>query len=359
MPREACPIPEIFTLCPGVIADTVRGVTYLMNPHHGIDAVDLSSGRLLWRTSAGAKPLLVDGDRLIAQAEVRSRPDVLRLIVLDRAREGAAGRVADVALPGAAWVGIDDGPGASFQVEAHMLAGKLVVAWTSSARPLTGVAPPSDIGPADHTATGTARIDLDTGRVESVAPTGVTPPPACPLPDTLARQVESAELPHRPWRAGGALALVVAHAHARLVLKRWQLESGAPLADVTLAGDGFVAWRVSADRQHVLVSKAATSDVPVWEEYAWSIYSLASGERVAISRSHSSADWFFLLRRDLVHESRPFGRRIGERWVDEPRRVRAFDLDTGRERWASALRDTTYRGPEPPHGGATPKAPPS
>lgn len=48
----------------------------------GIDADELSSGRLLWSTTIAAKPLLAFDDRLVTQAEAYN-PGSLPLVVFD------------------------------------------------------------------------------------------------------------------------------------------------------------------------------------------------------------------------------------------------------------------------------------
>jgi hypothetical protein len=58
-----------FGLAQGVIVNGKGSVVYLMNPEGGIDAVNLSGGAVLATTTRGAKPLLLYGDALLAQAE--------------------------------------------------------------------------------------------------------------------------------------------------------------------------------------------------------------------------------------------------------------------------------------------------
>src|SRR5215203_3122330 len=55
----------------GVVIAPRLGLAYVMHPGGGIDAVDLASGALRWRSDRAAKPLALSGDRLIAQAESR------------------------------------------------------------------------------------------------------------------------------------------------------------------------------------------------------------------------------------------------------------------------------------------------
>jgi hypothetical protein len=43
---------------PGVVVDPAAGRLYMMNPQGGIDAVEITSGKLLWTTKEAAKPLI-------------------------------------------------------------------------------------------------------------------------------------------------------------------------------------------------------------------------------------------------------------------------------------------------------------
>jgi hypothetical protein len=63
------PMNQSFTLVPGVVVDPVAGILYAMNPDGGIDAVDIPSGKVLWKATSAAKPLLVFDHRLVAQRE--------------------------------------------------------------------------------------------------------------------------------------------------------------------------------------------------------------------------------------------------------------------------------------------------
>src|SRR5947208_13252831 len=56
---------------PAGIADPAGRTGFLAGAGGGVDAVDLTTGDVLWQTTEAQRPLLVVGDRLYAQAGVR------------------------------------------------------------------------------------------------------------------------------------------------------------------------------------------------------------------------------------------------------------------------------------------------
>src|SRR5205823_4768852 len=58
-------------LLPCGVADAAGRTGYLSNPGGGIDAVDLLTGDLLWKSDEAQRPLLVVGGRLYAQAGLK------------------------------------------------------------------------------------------------------------------------------------------------------------------------------------------------------------------------------------------------------------------------------------------------
>jgi hypothetical protein len=339
------PNPGPFELRAGVVADPTRGALYLMNPRGGVDAVDVVAGELLWTTAEAARPLLLSGRSLLAQAEARDQPHVLRLVVLDADR-GARLAEGGIALPAGVAASIADGLGTSFEAHARPDQGDALVSWRFSRRPVTGVAPGPEAVPGDFRADGALRVDLATGRAEAVSPQALLEAPAGS--DALARLVESAAVPKGYWRAGD---IVAATARAPgLVLKRWDLTTGKPLDDVDILAEELVAQLPSADGRYLLVSTRVEPDPAAGQPYLWSVHAVETGNAVTRMRSEVSAVPFCVLAARLVHEARPSGRRVDGTWVERPLRLRAVELATGAEVWSRPLRDTAYRGPFPPRG---------
>jgi hypothetical protein len=151
----------------------------------------------------------------------------------------------------------------------------------------------------------------------------------------------------RPVRAGSVYAVAQRapiDGVERVVLRRWDAVTAEPRPDVTLASGSLAVPYVSADGTHVIVSARRGTA----EEYDWALYRLEDGARRAdlVQREAAPGD-FSVQGASLLRVSAPFGRRVGDAWVDEPRTVRLVDLTTAAETWTHAVRDTTYRGPAP------------
>jgi hypothetical protein len=337
-----------FEFRPGVIVDPDRPAVYLMKPQGGIDAVDLSSGKLVWTTTQAAKPLLLYGNLLVAQAEVSGRSGVLRIVGLNTKDGGKIGPHADVELPEGVSASIEDGLGTSFRASARIHEGALIVSWLFSEQPISGAYLGAD-ATAPRQVTGVARIELETGRVDPLASDKAPPPNGRQLPDNIARLVESGALPGRLWRVGNILvtpARIRDKDGERIILKRWDGETGETLPEITFFSNGLTIRYPSADNRHLLMSKLVETDPQV--KYLWVIFSLETGTRVAEVRNFEPAAWFFISGSSLIHEVQPQSRLVKGVGIEEPRKLRAINLESGAELWNWPIRDTAYRGSYPP-----------
>ena len=131
----------------------------------GISAIDLRSGRDLWTIDLAARPVLVIGDRLIAEDRTQSQDNALQFAMLDITRQGAIDRRIDpIVLPG--WVSVSD-PDRQFEYDAWTTDGRLVIDWRAESHYSGGAAPPpSVIAEAERAGRGRVRVDLETGSVE-------------------------------------------------------------------------------------------------------------------------------------------------------------------------------------------------
>ena len=298
-------------LHPGVVVDAVGGTGYLMkSPQGGIQAVDLLAGNVRWESAAAAKPLLLAGDTLVAQAPAVPSGDLI-VVTLD-ARRGTQTDQITVPLPAGARALVVDGPSQSFRVEAFRAAdGSVVVNWTAEdGGSLQGVAPPElDAGQGDpgkalvaestiETLHGAARLDLSAHR-------------AVPL-----SEAESASLRPRQPQVKAAL------------------KAGGPPAFA------------SADGRHVLHSERL-SHGNAQARYHWSITD-ANGAAVGGFDAPISMAPFVVSGSQLFYVEMPSGRKQGASFISEPLRLRALDARTGAELWHASVVDSEYRGPFPP-----------
>jgi hypothetical protein len=313
----------------GVVADPAAERLYLMSPKGGIDAVGLASGNLLWTSKAADKPLAVFDDRLAAQAEAVPGSRSLPIILLDT----KSGRViSTIAVPmptGVMPPSIDDRMGTSSSVKARVEHDGLLVRWTVSSRGVSPIQRPVNV----RNESGAVLINLQTLKAVPLTSDDLaeaTLRSKISLDTTRLSGTEG--LYFQPRAAGRFLVSVKlgpASAGQDAVMKRWNADSGEPLRDIDL-GPGFVDSSVSADNSLFLAIRRTTGS-----GYVWSIYTIATGQRVAEVRlPDSSARSFFVWRSILIVRA------------DE---LRGVDLNTGTQIWTRALRDTSYHGTYPPH----------
>ena len=245
---------------------------------------------------------------------------------------------------------IDERLGESFSVRAWEDQGDLMVAWEYIEQDIGGTSPRPGDPPIVSRVEAAARVNLQSGSVESVA-TPVSPG-GHRLPPDVRERIELGEGWAAPWRIGDVVASVNDQAapstQRHVVLRRWDAKTGEPLPEQILFEGRPLAQLFSANRQYLLVSSQTDQNPVGWDRYLWSVFSLESGELVGTMHYHRSGDHFFVLGSTLFHLSRPFGRRVGDEWIEEPLKLRAVDLGSGTVLWSIPLRDTSYRGPRPP-----------
>jgi len=183
-------------------------------------------------------------------------------------------------------------------------------------------------------ASGVVRIDARSGHVEWARMGEAPPEPE--LPETVVRLVRSGELRPPVWRRGAVVAAIHKRGdkEGRVILSRWDRETGQALPDIVLLAAGLGLHLPSADGRFFLATKLAEPAGPARARFIWIIFSLETGERVAEFRNDLPEAPFFVWRSTLVHVVPPG--------------VRAIDLKTGAEVWSRPIRETRYRGPYPP-----------
>jgi hypothetical protein len=332
-----------FDLRRGVIVDGGREAIYLCEPGGAIEAVDLSAGRLLWSSTEAALPLTLDGHFLVAQTE-ETRPGRLPIAVLDVDAGGRRVIEAVIPLPDDIRATIADDQRRSFRVTALRDEDGFLISWTYTEHIIEGSTRDPQQPMPTHVVTGAAHVDLATARVVPVAATTVSRVRT----DAAAERIKSIEgLAQTPVRTGSVLSSVQGGRGGPLTLKRWDAVTGVALPDRELLQKAIVALP-SADQSVVLGSERVGEGGPEDPEYRWSIFSLETGERLAEIRRDVSAAPFFIWDSNVVFESRPYGYRIGEVWVDEPLKIRAVRFSRGVPVWDRAVRHLEYRGPVPP-----------
>lgn len=338
-----------FELVPGVVVDSARDALYLMSPGGGVEGLSVSSGNRLWASERAAKPLALHGDLLIAQVEQTKPGGGLEILMLDTTRAGSVRQQFRVELPAGVWAAVDDGLGRAFDARGQILNNAPFVSWTHTKSYSKGVAPKPD-EPLRQSQVAAYSLDLSSARMVAVEPSALAQA-VVPLPPAAQTWMNSENSFEAPAIAGSVVAATqvvggVTEPLGRLVLKRWDRSSGAELTDVELLRGPHILRLRSADGRHLLVTeRVAPND---FEEYEWSVFSIETGVRVGQLRHHQSHARFFVSGSTIVFEEPAFGHLDGDKWVKEPRRLRAAVLGSGSAVWEQKLRDTAYRGPFPP-----------
>lgn len=173
-------------LLPQGFAEPTGHTGFFASADGSIEAIDLANGKVLWRTHEAQRPLLIDGDHLLAQAGTKRNR--LRILRLNLNRHGECDFESDpVVFP--AWVVTGAAHGNSFTAHWQVQKHHLVLDWEASAWYAGTTRPtPAEEQAARKHASGIARIDLRTGQIE-IRPAEekhIPTPPA--LPDELEKK---------------------------------------------------------------------------------------------------------------------------------------------------------------------------
>lgn len=297
----------------GVVVDFAKGAAYVASAEGGIDAVQLSTGNVIWKTRDAAKPLLVKDGALLAQGRPGPKGE-LTLVTLDT-RQGAAKSRAEVALPGALRANLKNGPSQTFQAEAFVAADKtVVVSWTAEELTFRGMVPaPEDgLAPVKSAAVSTGKGKSWRGAVQVDMAKGRALPMAS----------EKAQALQEP-----ALALRAEGIRVRGL--------GTTTRELT-----------SLDGQHVLKSER-NPEGGLWTPYRWTVTDKA-GRVIGTADAPVSLTPFLVSGTRILYMAQPSVRKEGDKIVDQPLRLIAMDLVSGSEVWNSMVADSNYRGPFPP-----------
>ncbi len=309
----------------GVVVDPASGAAYVMSPGGGIEARDIATGNVLWKSDAAAKPLLAMDGSLVAQAPPNAAGDLV-VVTLD-ARKGSAKDRTEIKLPPGQRSQLTDGPSRSFRAQAFPSGdGSVIVSWTAEqGRALQGVAPPelevpqvdgskADAGAAERRAEilaaaherrrGAFRLDVASGKI-------------APVPFAEA----AAKAPSLSARIGGG-------------------------GGGDKAAGGVLGSLTSMDGRHVLTAERSSGEAR--NPYRWTVTDAATGAVAGTVDAPVSMAPFVVSGTRILYVAEPGMRKEGSQLVQKPLRLRALDLQTGAEMWEAPTVDPLYRGPLPP-----------
>jgi hypothetical protein len=176
---------------PRGIANPGTSRAYVHDMSGTLLALDLATGKILWRLSGGLRPLAVVADKLVA-ARVTA-PRTVEMVIVDT-DDGRLRRVTKP-LPLPNWVrpSMENSP--EFSLRAKPEDRSLIIDWAAEGHYQGGAPPSARVRQAyEHAAHGAARVDLETGELEILDENKQTqdasPPqsPPSPDPDVLEQQ---------------------------------------------------------------------------------------------------------------------------------------------------------------------------
>jgi hypothetical protein len=317
---------DSFQLTPGVIVDRNRNQLYLMSPEHFIMAVDIRNGKESWRTQAAAKPLTVAGNYLVGQAEAADSVSKLDIVVLELKESGEMPVFAGerrLELPTGVASVIGPNEQSWFTASGRPMGRETaVLSWEYSPGLKSGTqfAPPT-VRPPNQ---GAFLLNLQSGKVEDLDP----------------KRKAYLDREHKTSPVAPLTRLPPAERFA-----------DAPDPNLLF---------LSADGRHVLSSERVSNEA-VWDNYRWTIYDRNERKRLGVIRSYLAvAPFFVLVSQDqdtpiVVYQASIYEKRTQAGVTTEPLRIEAVRTQkedsgpgTSQILWSQPLRDTIFRGPNPP-----------
>lgn len=297
----------------GVVVDTVRGAAYIKSPQGGIDALDLTTGNVMWKSQVAVKPLLVKDGALIAQADPGATGE-LAIVTLD-SRQGAEQARVRLGRPQGLRARATDAPSQSFRLKAFQAGNDVVVTWSAhDGRRFQGVLPP-----------------------ESDAAPTVGPASASAVSNVATRTNSLRGAARLDFVAGRAIPMTYEGAEG--------LRSQTRTARTGLTADS-VRQLSSLDGKHTLRTERLGDSQP-FASYRWTI-SDAAGVTVGTVDAPVSMAPFVVSGTRILYVARPATRNEGGKVAQQPLRLRSLDLRTGAGMWEAPVVDGAYRGPFPP-----------
>jgi hypothetical protein len=321
-------------LLPCGIADPAGRTGFFGSASGGLEAIDLKAGELLWETTEAQRPLIVWGSRLIAQAGVQRNR--LRILVFDLTQNGHCVLESDpVVLP--EWVVTADAPGRSFDARWLLDRNQLVLTWEASAwyAGITRPTPKQEAAGRKHAA-GTARIDLDTGRVDQ-GPAEPVPiqPPAGQLPALEQKSVRwQSEIGNRFY----AVLLEEKDGQQVLVLRSWDRTGGHESKSIELLRGKRLLLQATLDGHNFCLRDAGSTpdEVNLGKERTdkhWIVVSPELGGAVARLPYEPGTQAVAVLGTRAYYSVAGQVRGHMDRPLVQPRTVKAYDLKAGKRLW--------------------------
>jgi hypothetical protein len=333
-PSSSHPSTKLIHLPQG-IADSQGRIGYFASAAGGIEALDLASGKVLWQTMEAQRPLLIDGDHLVAQAGVKRNR--LRILCLDLKRDGECDLESDpVVFP--AWVVTGDAPGRLFSAKWRLERHRLILDWEASAWYVGAAKPtPEQVEAARKHADGQVFVDLRTGQTDAQPAKKNESPSAPTLPEPLQQRSLRWQGPvGKSWKV---LSLEDDKGKQRFMLHTWMPGEEAIRDSKELMTGVHLQARASLDesvlflRESNLSPDQLASLMPKKPQPPWHLFSVSTGEHLG-SIPHEAGMYAFAVlgKRALYLVPGSLSGSL-QRGGMQTQTLRAVDITTGKKIW--------------------------
>lgn len=343
--RPSKPQPQVNATIrlPEGIADQAGRIGYFASADEGIEAIDLASGKVLWQTHEAQRPLLLDGDHLLAQAGTKRNR--IRILRLDVKHNGQCDFESDaLVLPD--WVVTGEAHGHSFVTEWHLDKHHLVLNWQASAWYAGKSRPTAEEAQAARKySRGIARIDLRTGQIE-ILPAAPTPPTSNlgegkmgepPLPEQLEKkELRWQKLIGQQWKV---LELEEEKGIQTFVLHSWDRQKDTEQQPKELLRGKRLLVRTTLDEQILCLREASQSpDEQVSlsqkkQPRLWWLFSVETGKMLGRIPDESGMNTLVVLGKRVFYVVPGTLRGALDEPNVQPQLLRAIDLSSGKKIW--------------------------
>lgn len=327
--------PATGIVLPQGLADCTGHTGFFASAGGGVEAIDLTTGKVLWENLEAQRPLLLDGHHLLAQAGVKRNR--LRILRLDCAQHGECTFESDpVVFP--AWVVTGAAPGRSFTTRWRLERQQLLLDWEARAWYVGSTRPtPEQTAAARKHAAGVAVIDLRTGQIDvRPAEKKETPPPP-PLPEHLEKKsLRWQRLVGPLWKV---LTLEEENGQQRFVLHSWDRNKEKQQEPKELLHGKRLIARTTMDESVLCLREASPSPdenasmMPKKTPRYWSLFDVLTGAELGRIRHEAGMHDLVVLGRRVFYLIPGAYRGALAKPSAQPQILKVVDLKSGKQLW--------------------------
>jgi hypothetical protein len=328
---------------PGGLVDNQGLVAYVQGAAGNIEAIDLAKGTVLWSNSSFARPLALQPERLIVEAPVKDKPNVVYVAVLDINNKGKLLGVSDpITLPD--WANTGTAYGRSYHSSvSDVKDGVLLLSWEAKAWYAGGARPTPEMEKAARKeAHGLAAIDLKTGKVkmregEKVPPADVVLPPGLEKVES-AQYWTGSDWQKKPFVLGPKIVALTRKQvgnEEELELQTWDRAKGKADPPLELLRGKSLWLQLGADKRYLFVHQALPADKLAKGDYAWWAFDLTNGKLAAKVPFEPGVLGITVLAKNIYYVTEQT--KLGPKGDQRTRLLKAVDAGNGQLVWQRPL----------------------